>query len=45
MDKEKAELKAEYRTPLNLHNLPTSKEKLSVGDVWNNEGVLNIVSK
>ncbi len=33
------------RTPLNLHNLPTSAEGLQPGDVWNNRGVLNIVSK
>ena len=45
MEKEKAELKAEYRTPLNLHNLPTSDEGLEEGDVWNNRGVLNIKGK
>ena len=33
------------RTPLNLHNVPTSAEGLKGGDVWNNRGVLNIVVK
>tara|TARA_R100000935_G_scaffold15780_1_gene31580 strand:+ start:6063 stop:6209 length:147 start_codon:yes stop_codon:yes gene_type:complete len=40
MVEEKKEI---IRTPLNLHNLPTSAEELKDGDVWNNRGVLNIV--
>lgn len=43
MEKEKE--KQIIRTPFNLHNLPTSPEGLQVGDIWNNGGVLNIVSK
>ena len=29
---------------LNLKNLPTSATGLSAGDIWNNSGVLNIIS-
>jgi len=32
------------RTTFCLHNLPTSPIGLVVGDIWNNRGVLNIVS-
>ena len=39
------EKKAIIRTPLNLHNVPTSPEELEDGDIWNNRGVLNIVVK
>lgn len=40
MVKEKEEI---IRTPLNLHNVPTSAEGLRGGDIWSNRGVLNIV--
>jgi len=46
MEKEqKVKTPEPLRTPFNLHNLPTSSKGLVAGDVWNNEGVLNIVSK
>tara|TARA_R110000787_G_scaffold214415_1_gene323642 strand:- start:97 stop:285 length:189 start_codon:yes stop_codon:yes gene_type:complete len=48
MEVPKEEPKAEpvpIRTPFNLHNLPTTIKGLVAGDVWNNGGVLNIVSK
>tara|TARA_R110001632_G_scaffold3460_4_gene15483 strand:+ start:193 stop:369 length:177 start_codon:yes stop_codon:yes gene_type:complete len=47
MEVPKEEPKAEpvaVRTPFNLHNLPITTKGLVLGDVWNNEGVLNIVS-
>ena len=43
MEVPKEEPKA-VRTPFNLLNLPITTKGLVIGDVWNNEGVLNIVS-
>jgi len=46
MEKEpkKAEPRAPPRTNFNLHDLPTSSDGLIKGDVWNNRGVLNIIT-